>query len=96
MAKIVLDDHGELDQYVENYLKDTVQQHVREILNHQLKDVVAGELARLRMVEPSSSTLSDVLTDVLQFKIDTRFKQLLAPAVRVEMQKHFRVMAEKV
>ena len=96
MAKIVLDDHGELDQYVENYLKDTVQQHVREILKHQLKDVVAGELARLRMMEPSSSTLSDVISSLLQSKIDERFKQLLAPAVRVEMQKHFRVMAEKV
>ena len=86
MARIVLDDDSELDEYVRRYLEDCVQQHVRAILEHQLRDVVAGELARLRFADPSSKTLEGMVNDALTPLIDSRLHVILGPMVKEQLR----------
>ena len=89
MARIVLDDDIDLDEYVRRYLEDCVQRHVRAILEHQMKDIVAGELARLRLTNPNMGAIQDVVNNGLTPLIDARLQITLGPLVREEIRKTF-------
>ena len=86
MARIVLDDDSDLDEYVRRYLENCVQWQVRAILEHQLKNVVAGELARLRLADPSSKALEDRVNDALTPLIDSRLHVILGPMVKEQLR----------
>jgi len=89
MARIVLDDDIDLDEYVHRYLEDCVQRHVRAILEHQMKDIVAGDLARLRLTNPNMGAIQEVVNNGLTPLIDARLQITLGPLVREEIRKTF-------
>ena len=90
MAGITIDDDDEeLEYMVGEYLRDTIARHARAILDHQMKDIVAGELARLRLTDPNMGTIQDVVNNALTPLIDDRLRITLGPLVREEIRKTF-------
>lgn len=85
MAGILIDD-GELERMVGEYLRDTIARHARAILEHQMKDIVASELARLRLADPSSKTLEGMVNDALATLIDSRLHAILGPIVKEQLR----------
>lgn len=85
MAGILIDD-GELERMVGEYLRDTIARHARAILEHQMKDIVASELARLRLTDPSSKTLEGMVNDALAPLIDSRLHAILGPIVKEQLR----------
>ena len=88
MAGISIDDE-ELERMVGEYLRDTIARHARAILEHQMKDIVAGELARLRLTNPNMGAIQDVVNNGLTPLIDARLQITLGPLVREEIRKTF-------
>lgn len=88
MAGISIDDE-ELERMVGEYLRDTIARHARAILEHQMKDIVAGELARLRLTNPDMGAIQDVVNNGLTPLIDARLQITLGPLVREEIRKTF-------
>ena len=88
MAGITIDDK-ELEHMVGEYLRDTIARHARAILEHQMKDIVAGELARLRLTNPNMGAIQDVVNNGLTPLIDARLQITLGPLVREEIRKTF-------
>ena len=74
---------------VGEYLRDTIARHARAILEHQMKDIVAGELARLRLAGPNMGAIQDVVNDGLAPLIDDRLRIVLGPLVKEEIRKTF-------
>ena len=50
---------------------------------------MAGELARLRLADPSSKTLEGAINDALTPLIDARLHVILGPMVKEELRKIF-------
>ena len=88
MAGICIDDE-ELEHMVGEYLRDTITRHARTILEHQMKDLVAGELARLRLTDPNMGAIQDVVNNGLTPLIDDRLRIVLGPLVKEEIRKTF-------
>lgn len=88
MAGITIDDE-ELEHMVGKYLRDTITRHARAILEHQMKDIVAGELARLRLTDPNMGAIQDVVNNGLTPLIDDRLRIALGPMVKEEIRKTF-------
>lgn len=88
MAGITIDDE-ELEFMVGEYLRDTIARHARTILDHQMKDIVAGELARLRLTDPNIGAIQDVVSNALTPLIDDRLRIVLGPLVKEELRKTF-------
>ena len=88
MAGISIDDE-ELEHIVGEYLRDTIAKHARAILEHQMKDIVAGELARLRLTGTNMGAIGDVVNDTLAPLVDARLQIVLGPMVKDELRKIF-------
>lgn len=58
-------------------------------IQRQAKDIVAGELARLRLTDSSSKTLEGMVNDALTSLIDSRLHVILGPMVKEELRKIF-------
>ena len=94
MARIVLDDDSDLDEYVRRYLEDCVQRQVRAILEHQLKNVVAGELARLKLLDPLNPVGVDrCVTDAFLKLVETRLDALLPARIGIALKKHYQSLS---
>lgn len=85
MAGICIDE-DELEQQVYQFLRDKMIDAARIAIDRQAKDIVAGELARLRLTDPSSRTLGDVVSDALSSLIDARLYVLLRPMVKEQLR----------
>lgn len=95
MARIVLDDDGELEDYVRRYLEDTVQARVRVILEHQLKNIVSGELARMKLLDPLVTTSMDAciesaLGDFMRKYLD----KAVEPRVKASLARHYEKLSK--
>ena len=92
MARIILDDEGDLDEYVRRYRENTVQEHVKRILDHQLKNVVTSHLAKLRLTEANSPAIGDVIDDALSARVKRAAQDVVPAVVKDEMQRQFNRM----
>ena len=88
MAGICIDE-DELEEEVYRFVRDKMIQAASVIIQHQAKDIVAGELARLRLADPSSKTLEGMVNDALTPLIDSRLQVILGPMVKEELRKIF-------
>ena len=89
MAGILIDDE-ELEHMVYRYVREKMLSAASATITHQAKDIVAAELARLRLTDPNSKTLECLIGDQLEALIDQRLSIILKPMVREEMRKAFR------
>ena len=88
MAGICIDE-DELEDKVFRFIRDQMIQAASVTIQRQAKDIVAGELARLRLTDPSSKTLEDTINDALTPLIDARLHVILGPMVKEELRKTF-------
>ena len=88
MAGICIDE-DELENEVYRFVRDKMVQAASVTIQRQAKDIVAGELARLRLTDPSSKTLEDTIDDALTPLIDARLHAILGPMVKEELRKIF-------
>ena len=88
MAGICIDEH-ELEDKVFQFIRDKMIHAASVTIQRQAKDIVAGELARLRLTDPSSKTLEDTISDALTSLIDSRLHVILSPMVKEELRKIF-------
>ena len=88
MAGICIDG-DELENKVYQFIRDQMIQAASVTIQRQAKDIVAGELARLRLTDPSSKTLEDTISDALTSLIDSRLHVILGPMVKEELRKIF-------
>ena len=101
MARVFLDNDVELDEYLHGYLKDTVQTQVRTILEHQLKDIVAGELARLKLLNENESAgvescVQAALDRRIAASIGVSLPGLVAQLVAQHVKTHFQRAASGI
>ena len=89
MAGIMIDDE-ELEHMVYRHVREKMLTAASATITHQAKDIVAAELARLRLTDPNSKTLECLIGDQLEALIDQRLSIILKPMVREEMRKAFR------
>lgn len=90
MAGIYIDE-DELEQQVYQFLRDKMVQAASVTIQQQAKDIVAGELARLRLADPSSKTLEGMVNDALTPLIDSRLHAILGPMVK----EHLRIIVNQ-
>ena len=88
MAGICIDE-DELEDKVYQFVRDKMVQAASVTIQRQAKDIVAGELARLRLTDPSSKTLEGTINDALTPLIDARLHVILGPMVKEELRKIF-------
>ena len=88
MAGICIDE-DELEDKVFQFIRDKMIHAASVTIQHQAKDIVAGELARLRLTDPSSKTLEGTIGDALTPLIDARLHAILGPMVKEELRKIF-------
>ena len=85
MAGISIDDE-ELENAVYQFVRDKMVQAASVTIQRQAKDIVAGELARLRLADPSSKTLEGMVNDALTPLIDSRLHVILGPMVKEQLR----------
>ena len=85
MAGILIDDE-DLESMVYRFVRDKMVQAASVTIQQQAKDIVAGELARLRLTDPSSKTLEGMVNDALTPLIDSRLHVILGPMVKEQLR----------
>ena len=85
MAGICIDE-DELESMVYRFVRDKMVQAASVTIQQQAKDIVAGELARLRLADPSSKTLEGMVNDALAPLIDARLHIILGPMVKEQLR----------
>ena len=85
MAGILIDDE-DLESMVYRFVRDKMVQAASVTIQQQAKDIVAGELARLRLADPSSKTLEGMVNDALTPLIDARLYTILGPMVEEQLR----------
>ena len=85
MAGILIDDEA-LESMVYRFVRDKMVQAASVTIQQQAKDIVAGELARLRLADPSSKTLEVMVNDALAPLIDARLHIILGPMVKEQLR----------
>ena len=85
MAGICIDE-DELENKVFQFLRDKMIHAASVAIQHQAKDIVAGELARLRLTDPLSKTLGGTINDALGPLIDERLRIILGPMVKEQLR----------
>ncbi len=85
MAGICIDE-DELEDKVFQFIRDKMIQAASVTIQQQAKDIVAGELARLRLADPSSKTLEGMVNDALTPLIDSRLHVILGPMVKEQLR----------
>lgn len=88
MAGISIDDE-ELEHMVYQHVREKMLLAASTTITHQAKDIVAAELARLRLTDPNSKPLERIIGDQLEVLIDQRLSVILKPMVREEMRMAF-------
>ena len=85
MAGICIDG-DELEHMVYRFVRDKMVQAASVTIQQQAKDIVAGELARLRLADPFSKTLEGMVNDALTPLIDARLHIILGPMVKDQLR----------
>lgn len=98
MSMIIAHDDNEFDveAYVRRYLEDTVQKHVKIILEHQLQNIVTGELARLKLLQTSDSSVESCVASALDSRIDVAVRNIVQYEVATHLRAYFSHMAHNI
>ena len=69
----------EEDDMFRQHVKSLIEGQVRHVLREQLSGIVAGEIAKLRLLQPGSSTLSDLVATELQKQVKAEVDKAITP-----------------
>lgn len=62
----------EEDDMFRQHVKSLIEGQVRHVLREQLSGIVAGEIAKLRLLQPNSPTLNDLVAAELKKQTSVR------------------------
>ena len=82
----------EEDDMFRQHVKSLIEGQVRHVLREQLSDIVAGEIAKLRLLQPNSQTLSDLVAAELKKQTSVR---VTPSAIATELQRQVRAEIDK-
>lgn len=82
----------EEDDMFRSHVKSLIEGQVRHVLREQLSGIVAGEIAKLRLLQPNSPTLSDLVATELRKQTS---QKVTPTAIATELQKQVRAEVEK-
>lgn len=83
----------EEDDMFRQHVKSLIEGQVRHVLSEQLSDIVAGEIAKLRLLQPNSPTLGDLVAAELKKQTAQKVTPL---AIANELQKQVKTEVDKV
>ena len=82
----------EEDDMFRQHVKSLIEGQVRHVLREQLSGIVAGEIAKLRLLQPNSPTLSDLVAAELK----KQTANLVTPSrVSAEVQRLMKAEVDK-
>ena len=82
----------EEDDMFRQHVKSLIEGQVRHVLREQLSGIVAGEIAKLRLLQPDSPTLSDLVTAELKKQTS---QKVTPSAIATELQRQVRIEIDK-
>ena len=82
----------EEDDMFRQHVKGLIEGQVRHVLREQLSGIVAGEIAKLRLLQPDSPTLSDLVTAELKKQTS---QKVTPSAIATELQRQVRIEIDK-
>jgi hypothetical protein len=82
----------EEDDMFRQHVKSLIEGQVRHVLREQLSGIVAGEIAKLRLLQPNSKTLGDLVA--AELKKQTSLK-ITPSTISAELQRQVKVEVEK-
>ena len=82
----------EEDDMFRNHIKSMMEGQVRHILREQMAGIIAGEIAKLRLLQPQSQTLNELVAAELKKQTSGR---ITSAAVTTELQKHVKAEVDK-
>lgn len=80
----------EEDQKLRSYIKQIIEGQVRSLLREQLSGVIAGEIAKLRILQPDSTTLSAEV----ERQVNAAVSRVIASTMHAHVQKAVNEMAQ--
>ena len=83
----------EEDDMFRQHVKSLIEGQVRHVLREQLSGIVAGEIAKLRLLQPNSPTLGDLVAAELKKQTSVR---VTPSAVAMELQKQVKAEVDKL
>ena len=91
----------EEDDMFRQHVKSLIEGQVRHVLREQLSGIVAGEIAKLRLLQPNSPTLNDLIAAELKKQTGnlvtpTRVTTELHRLIKAEVDVAIRPLAEQV
>lgn len=82
----------EEDDMFRQHVKSLIEGQVRHVLREQLSDIVAGEIAKLRLLQPDSKTLSDLVAAELKKQTSVR---VTPSAIATELKSQIAIEVNK-
>ena len=82
----------EEDEMFRQHVKSLIEGQVRHILCEQLSGIVAGEIAKLRLLQPNSPTLDDLVAAELKKQTSQKVTPL---AIATELQKQVKAEVDR-
>ena len=82
----------EEDDMLRQHVKSLIECQVRHVLCEQLSGIVAGQIAKLRLLQPNSPTQGALVTAELKKQTSQR---VTPSAIATELQKQVKAEAEK-
>ena len=91
----------EEDDMFRQHVKSLIEGQVRHVLREQLTGIVAGEIAKLRLLQPESPTLGDLVAAELKKQTSnlvtaSRVSTEVQRLVKVEVDKAIAPLAQRV
>ena len=84
----------EEDEMFRQHVKSLIEGQVRHVLREQLSGIVAGEIAKLRLLQPNSPTLGDLVAAELKKQTSQKVTPT-AIAIAIELQKQVKAEVDK-
>ncbi len=82
----------EEDDMFRSHVKSLIEGQVRHVLREQLSGIVAGEIAKLRLLQPNSKTLGELV----EAELKRQTSQKVTPsAIATELQKQVKAEVDK-
>lgn len=69
----------EEDEMFRQHVKSLIEGQVRHVLREQLSGIVAGEIAKLRLLQPNSPTLGDLVAAELKKQVKAEVEKAITP-----------------
>ena len=82
----------EEDDMFRQHVKSLIEGQVRHVLREQLSGIVAGEIAKLRLLQPNSPTLGDLIAAELKKQTS---QKVTPSAIATELQKQVKAEVDK-